>query len=55
MDVITDVLKNGPIAAFPFWVRGILLSIFSSIVCTLIVMFIFLLAFESNVSTHFGY
>lgn len=55
MGVIQDVLKNGPIAAFPFWTRSILLSIFSSIVCTLMGMLIVLLTFESGIAIQFGY
>ena len=55
MDVIQDVLKNGPIAGFPLWIKGILITIFSSIVCTLMGMLVVLLTFESGMAIQFGY
>ncbi|CAN0459803.1 unnamed protein product [Ectocarpus fasciculatus] len=55
MDVIQDILKNGPIAAFPFWTRGVLISLFLCIVCTLLCMLIVLLIYGSHINIQFGY
>ncbi|WP_350285889.1 hypothetical protein [uncultured Croceitalea sp.] len=55
MDVIKDILQNGPIASFSLWTRGILLSIFSSIVCTLLVMLVLLFSYGTHMNIQFGY
>ncbi|GMN05226.1 hypothetical protein MTsPCn5_06140 [Croceitalea sp. MTPC5] len=55
MDVIRDILKNGPIAPYSLWTKSILLSVFSSIVCTLIIMLVILLVNGYNTNIQFGY
>lgn len=55
MEVIKDVLKNGPIAAFPFWIKSVLLSLFSTIVCTLFTMLVVLLYTGYGTNIRFGY
>ncbi len=55
MEVINDVLKNGPIAVFPFWLRSILLSLFATIVCVLLTMLIVLLRTGYGKNILFGY
>ncbi len=55
MEVIKDVLENGPIAAFTIWMRGVLISLFSIIVCVLLTMLVVLLYTGYGSTIRFGY
>ena len=55
MDVLKDVMRNGPIAPFSNWTKGIFISVFTAIVITLMIMLVVLLRYELYTNIQFGY
>lgn len=55
MDVIKEIIKNSAIGPYSFFAKGIVLSIFSSIVCTLFIILTVLLVSSEEITKHFAY
>jgi len=55
MDVIKEIMRNGPLGLLSFWSKSMVLLLFSAIVSTALTMLIFLLIYGNEVSIQFGY
>jgi len=55
MDVIKEILNNGPLGLLSFWSKSMVLLLFSAIVSTLLSMLTVLLVYGSEISIQFGY
>jgi hypothetical protein len=55
MDVIKEILNNGPLGLLSFWSKSMVLLLFSAIVSTLLTMLAVLLVYGSEISIQFGY
>ncbi len=44
MDVIKEIIQNSAIGPYSNWSKGLVLSLFTSIVCTLVIMLVLLFA-----------
>ncbi|UJH67300.1 hypothetical protein [Allomuricauda sp. SCSIO 65647] len=44
MDVIKEIIQNSAIGPYSNWSKGLVLSLFTSIVCTLMIMLVLLFA-----------
>ncbi len=55
MDVIKEIMQNGPLGLLPVWSKSLVLLLFSAIVATLATMLMILLRYGSEISIQFGY
>ncbi len=55
MDVINEIIKESAIGSWSRTYKGLILSIFSSIVLTLFAMLVVLLANAPHLTTSYGY
>ena len=55
MDVIKEIMENGPLGMLPVWSKSLVLLLFSAIVTTLLAMLTFLMRYGSEISIQFGY
>ena len=55
MDVIKEILNNGPLGLLSFWSKSMVLLLFSAIVSTLFTMLTILLIYGHEISIQFGY
>lgn len=55
MDVIKEILNNGPLGLLSIWSKSMVLLLFSVIVSTLLTMLIVLLRYGNEISIQFGY
>jgi hypothetical protein len=55
MDVIKEILNNGPLGLLSLWSKSMVLLLFSAIVSTLLSMLTFLLIYGNQVAIQFGY
>jgi len=55
MDVIKEILNDGPLGLLSFWSKSMVLLLFAAIVATLWSMLIVLLLYGSEVPIQFGY
>lgn len=55
MDVIKEILNNGPLGLLSFWSKSMVLLLFSAIVSTLLTMLAVLLVYGNEISIQFGY
>ncbi|QLG46906.1 hypothetical protein [Costertonia aggregata] len=55
MDVLNTIIQNSTLNGMPKWYKATTLSIFMTIVSTLLVMLIVLIAYGSQMTIRFGY
>lgn len=55
MDVVNEIIQNSAIGPFSKGFKGLILSLFASIVGTLLTMLVFLLWYGPNMNIQFGY
>ncbi|MET1259348.1 hypothetical protein ABV409_08400 [Flagellimonas sp. DF-77] len=55
MDVLHEIIENSAIGPYSLWSKGLVISIFSSIVCALATMFVLLMLHGPAMSIQFGY
>lgn len=54
MDVIKEIIQNSAIGPYSNWSKGLVLSLFTSIICTLVFMLVLLFATMPQ-NIHYGY
>ncbi|WP_175288722.1 hypothetical protein [Flagellimonas eckloniae] len=55
MDVVKEIIQNSAIGPFSNGFKGIVLSLFASIVGTLVTMLVLLLCYGPQMNIQFGY
>nr|WP_299382139.1 hypothetical protein [Allomuricauda sp.] len=55
MDVVKEIIRNSAIGPFSKGFKGMVLSLFASIVCTLFIMLVVLLRYGTAMNIQFGY
>lgn len=55
MDVLKEIMNNGPLGLLSFWSKSLVLLLFSAIVSTLLTMLIILLIYGNQIPIQFGY
>lgn len=55
MDVLKEIIENSAIGPLSNGYRGIVLLLFLTIVCTLLIMMVLLILHGSSLTFHYGY
>ncbi|MEZ4810941.1 MAG: hypothetical protein R2819_11340 [Allomuricauda sp.] len=55
MDVVKEIIQNSAIGPLSNGYKSLVLSLFISIVCTLLVMLVLLILHGSSLTFHYGY
>lgn len=55
MDVVKEIIKNSAIGPLSNWYKGLVLSLFSSIVGVLLTMLVLLLKYGPEINIQYGY